>query len=110
VPDRGPLRFIVLAATGEDIGKCTGCECCYIDEALQARFDLALWGILAAVCEDDETVLNNQTIWALAEACPEDVRCSNRLDVVTVARALCREARLRGLADGREVGSVKRRA
>lgn len=105
--DRGPLRFIVLAATGEDVRNCTACECCYVDEALQARFDLELWEVLAAARENDQAALTNQTIWALSEAHPEDVRCANGLDLVTIARALSREAQLRGLADIREASNVK---
>lgn len=95
--DRGPLRFIVLAATGQDVGQCTACEGCYVDEATAAGFDLDLWEALAAVCGDEATVLTSHTILSLAEARPEDVGCLNGLDLVAVARALRREACLRGL-------------
>jgi heterodisulfide reductase subunit C len=105
--DRGPLRFIVLAATGEDVRACTACECCYVDAALEAKLDLSLPEVLEATRENDEAALTNQAIWALAEACPGDVRCVNDLDVVAIAQALCREAQLRGVAGRREVWSVK---
>lgn len=108
--DRGPLRFIVLATTGEDVRTCTACECCYVDEALEAKLDLSLPEVLAAIRENDDAALTNQTIWALAEACPGDVRCINNLDVVAIAQALCREAQLRGLADKREAWGVGRGA
>jgi hypothetical protein len=53
---------------------------------------------LAAARDDDDTALTNETIWALMEAEPEDVRCIQGLDIVTIAQALCEEARLRGLS------------
>ena len=106
--DRGPLRFIVLADTGKDVNHCAACECCYVDESVQARFDLDLWEVLAAARQDDEAALTNHTIWALAEVHPQDVHCPNGLDMVTIARALCREARLRGLARRRVKEDVER--
>ena len=96
--ERGPLRFIVLADTGKDVNHCTACGCCYVDQAVEAEFDLELWQVLAAACEDDQAALTNRTIWALAEADPSDVACLNGMDLVAIARSLCREAELRGLA------------
>jgi heterodisulfide reductase subunit C len=113
--DRGPLRFIVLAVTGQDVNRCLACECCSVDEQVQARFDLSVSQVLAAARENDPRALTNQTIWALAEASPAEVCCANRLDIVTVARALCHEAERRGLAPrqvsesvGSETRNVKR--
>jgi hypothetical protein len=108
--DRGPLRFIVLAATGEDVRACTACECCYVAEALEAKLDLSVPEVLAATRENNEAALTNQTIWVLAEACAQDVRCTNELDLVAIAQALCREAQLRGLAGRREAWSAEREA
>jgi heterodisulfide reductase subunit C len=96
--DRGPLRFVVLALTGQDVNRCLACECCSVDEQVQARFDMSVAQVLAAARENDSRALTNQTIWALAEASPAEVGCANRLDIVSVARALCREAERRGLA------------
>ncbi len=95
---RGPLRFIVLAATGQDVSRCRACEGCSIEAALKERFDLPVWEVLTATCQDDEAALTNRTIRVLAGACPEAVHCLQGLDVVAIARALCREAELRGLA------------
>jgi hypothetical protein len=92
------LRFIVLAATGQDVSRCKACEGCDVKAALKERFDLPLWEVLTATCQDDEAALTNRTIRALAEACPEAVDCLQGLDIVAIARALCREAELRGLA------------
>ena len=96
---RGPLRFIILAArivrqlvstllaaTGLDVNQCAACGCCYVDEPVQAKFDLEIWEVLAAACENKQGALTNQTIWALAEVNFDQVHCSNELDVVTVAR------------------------
>jgi hypothetical protein len=102
VTDRGPLRFIVLAATGQDVSQCTACESCYIDGATEAGFDLTLWDAFAAVRGDEAAALTSQTVRSLAEARPEDVGCLKGLDLVTVARVLRREAHLRGLTTVRE--------
>ena len=104
--NRGPLRFVILAATGVDVNRCAACEYCYVDETLQAKFDMEIWEVLSAACEDKPGALANQTIWALAEVCREEVRCSSGVDVVTVAQALCHEAHLRGLAP-QQVGEGK---
>ena len=48
---------------------------------------------------NDEAALLNRTIWVVAKAQPETVRCSKGLDLVAVAGVLCKEARLRGFAD-----------
>ena len=97
---RGPLRFIILAATGVDVNQCAACECCYAHDSVQAKIDLGIWEVLAAACANKQGALTNQTIWALAEAQAKDVNCFIELDVVAVAQALCREAKLRGLAPG----------
>jgi len=79
-----------------------------VDDSVQARFDLDLWEVLVAARQDDEAALTNHTIWALAEVHPQDVHCPNGLDMVTIARALCREARLRGLVPRRVRENVER--
>lgn len=96
---RGSLRSIILAQTGQDIRKCTACQRCYVNGALQVRFDLPLSEIVTAARRNDEAALINQTIWTVAEAEPETIRCSKGLDLVAVAGVLCEEARLRGFAD-----------
>jgi heterodisulfide reductase subunit C len=103
------LRFIVLADTGKDVSQCAACECCYVDEAVRAKFDLELWEVLAAARDNDQVALTNRTIWSLAEARPEDVRCPNEVDVVAIAQALCREARLRELAPQPEGAGTRKR-
>jgi heterodisulfide reductase subunit C len=97
VSDRAPLRFIILSATGNDVNKCTACQCCFVDEALEARFDLPIWEVIAAARNNDEAALTNRTIWVLAEAGSESVVCSRGVNVLAIARALRNEARRRGL-------------
>jgi hypothetical protein len=94
---RGPLCFIVLAATGQDMRQCEACECCYVRETLEDCLDVAIWEVFAAACKDDPAALTSRTICVLAEAGPGDIRCVNGLDVPAIARALCREAELRGV-------------
>jgi hypothetical protein len=69
-----------------------------VGDEVEAGFDLELWEVLAAARQDDEAALTNQTIWALAEVQADEARCTNGVDFVAIARSLCREARLRGLA------------
>lgn len=95
---RGPLRHIILAQTGQDIVNCKACHCCCLDEALEVRLDLHPWQVMAAAQKNQNRALTNRTIWLLAAASPQAVRCANGLDVVAIARVLCAEARRRGLA------------
>jgi heterodisulfide reductase subunit C len=97
--DRGTLRSVILAETGQDIRKCAACQRCYVNDSLQAQFDLPLTEIVTAARRNDEAALLNRTIWVVAKAQPETVRCSKGLDLVAVAGVLCEEARLRGFAD-----------
>ncbi len=97
--DRRTLRSVILAETGQDIRKCTACQRCYVNGSLQTQFDLPLTEIVTAARRNDEAALLNRTIWVVAKAQPETVRCSKGLDLVAVAGALCEEARLRGFAD-----------
>ena len=102
---RGPLRFIILAAVGQDVNRCVACGCCYVNQALEIRCDLAVSEVMAAAQHDEEAALTNQTIRALSEAGPDDVRCINGVDVVAIARMLCQEASLRGLT-ARKMGVI----
>lgn len=97
--DRGTLRSVILTTTGQDVRKCTACQRCFINKNLEANFDLPLADIVTAARRNDEAALINRTIWVLAESQPEAVKCSNGLDLVAIASALCQEARLRGFAD-----------
>jgi hypothetical protein len=95
--DRAPLRFIILSATGHDVNKCTACQCCFVDEALEAKLDTPVWEVVAAARQNDISALTNRTIWVLAEAGPESVVCASGLNVLAIIRALRDEARRRGL-------------
>ena len=95
--DRAPLRSIIITTTGQDVCKCKACEYCYIDEALEAKFDMPIWAVIAAARRNDEAALTNQTIWALQDASPDSILCPNDLDVLTIAATLRQESRRRSL-------------
>jgi heterodisulfide reductase subunit C len=94
---RAPLRYIILSATGQDVNKCTACRCCFIDEALEARFDMPVWEVMAAARKNELSALTNRTIWVLAETDPDSMPCANGVNVLAIAKVLRDEARRRGL-------------
>ena len=94
---RAPLRFIILSATGHDVNKCTACQCCFVEEALEARFDLPVWEVIAAARKNDLSALTNRTIWVLAEADPDSMLCASGVNVLAIAKVLRDESRRRGL-------------
>lgn len=107
---RGPLRFIILAAVGQDVNRCVACGCCYVNQALEIRCDLAVSEVMAAAQHDEEAALTNRTIRTLSEVGPGDVRCANGVDVLAIARALYQEACLRGVAAREADQGSKRKA
>jgi hypothetical protein len=96
--DRAPLRSIIITATGQDVCKCKACEYCYIDDALEAKFDMPVWDVMAAARRNDEAALTNQTIWVLQDASPDSLHCPNDFDFLAIAAILRQESRRRGLA------------
>ncbi|HHH41813.1 MAG TPA: hypothetical protein ENK56_07390 [Chloroflexi bacterium] len=97
---RGPLVYIVLAATGQDVRRCRQCDCCILDDDLVARMDLLPSEVMQAVRQDDERALTNRTIWVCADADPDGMICPEGLDLHAIMAVLREEARRRGLAPG----------
>lgn len=93
---RGPLRFVILAATGEDIRRCSGCACC--DPIDAPGMDLTLGELLQAAVHDDVRALTSQTLWASEPILSPPPRCQEGIDVPRVIRALREEAVRQGLA------------
>jgi heterodisulfide reductase subunit C len=94
--DRGPLRFIVLNVSGQDIRDCSQCESCDCESA--SSWDLRPCEVIQRIRDNDERVLACRTIWT-CEDCQECyMNCPNNIDFGAVAHALRQEARKRGLA------------
>ena len=94
--NRGPLRFIVLNLSGQDIGGCNQCECC--DCEFASSWDLRPCEVIQRIRDNDERVLVCRTIWT-CEDCQECyMNCPNNIDFGAVAHALRQEARKRGIA------------
>jgi heterodisulfide reductase subunit C len=94
---RGPLRFIILNATGLDISVCAGCDACEQDCPRSDEWDVNPSQVLRWARADDERALACRTIWVCAECRACDVRCTNGVPFETIAAVLRAEAGLRGL-------------
>ncbi|MCJ7678455.1 MAG: hypothetical protein MUO35_12120 [Anaerolineales bacterium] len=94
VASHGPLPFIVLSATGEDVRRCTSCWGC---EAITVpEMDLSFGELMQGVARNDERVLGCATLWA-CEALAARTVCQQGLQVASVLEALRQEARRRGV-------------
>jgi heterodisulfide reductase subunit C len=92
---RGPLRFIVLSQSGQDVGDCNRCESC--DCPLAPSWDLRPCEIIQLIRANDERALACRTIW-MCQACRECcANCPNDIDFGAMARALRQEAQKRGI-------------
>ncbi|HET7091756.1 MAG TPA: hypothetical protein VFL17_24245 [Anaerolineae bacterium] len=91
----GPLRVIVLAATGQDVRKCWHCDACNTN--LAPDQDVTLEILLQMVVMNDEEALTSRTLWSDAALASAPKVCSNGLDIEAVMLALRREAQRRGL-------------
>lgn len=97
----GPLRAIVLAATGQDVRKCQHCDFCSTN--MEPDQDISLESLLQLVIMNDEEVLTCRTLWSDAVLASAPHLCGNSLDIEAVLLALRDEARRRGL--DREIGA-----
>jgi len=93
---RGPLPFVILAATGEDIRRCSGCASC--ESIVAPGMDLTLGELLRAAAHDDVRALTSQTLWASEPILSPPPRCLEEIDVPRVIRALREEAARQGLS------------
>ena len=91
----GPLRVIVLAATGQDVRKCQHCDAC--STRLAPDQDVTLETLLQMVVMNDEEALTCRTLWSDAMLASAPKVCVNGVDVEAVMLALRREAYRRGL-------------
>ena len=94
IKGRGPLPFIILSATGEDVRHCANCWAC--ESLLTPEMDLTFGEVMQAVARDDERALTNRTLWACDGALASNPRCQEGIDIPAVIHALRQEAELRG--------------
>jgi len=96
VANRGPLRFVVLNQSGQDINECSQCECC--DCQFSTRWDLRPCEVIQLVRSNDERVLSSKTIWNCQDCQACQANCPNEIDFGAIAYALRQEAHKRGIA------------
>lgn len=94
---RGPLTFIILASTGQDIRTCVHCQGC--EDLLTPEMDLSFREILRAAARDDPSALTNRTLWACDGVIESTTHCQAGIDLSSVIHVLRRVAHTRGLVD-----------
>ncbi len=92
---RGPLRFIVLNQSGQDVSNCSQCECCECQFSL--HWDLRPCQVIQMIREDDEQVLSSKTVWSCQDCQECHMDCPNDIDFGAIAYALRQEAQKRGI-------------
>jgi hypothetical protein len=93
--DRGPLPFVILSATGQDLRRCSGCACCEPD--LAPATDLTLPELMQAAARNDLQALTSKILWTDEPILSSPPHCQEEIDIPRVIRALRDEAILRGL-------------
>jgi hypothetical protein len=91
---RGPLRFIILAETGQDVRRCANCRNC--EDCMTPGMDLNFGEILRAAARNDPMALNNSSLWNCDDAFTNTIHCQEGFDIPAVIHTLRREAKLRG--------------
>jgi len=95
-PRRGPLRAIILAATGQDVRLCGNCSSC--EQLTAPGMDLSLGEIIRAAARDDPQALTCDSLWACEDLMLQPIPCQAGLALPSILLTLQREAELRGLA------------
>jgi heterodisulfide reductase subunit C len=92
--NRGPLRAVILAKTGEDIRKCTHCWHCELERT--EAMDLSFGDIIRAALQNDPKALENDTLWICDPVLKDRPVCPSGLNRLIVIQALREEAAQRG--------------
>jgi heterodisulfide reductase subunit C len=95
-PRRGPLRAVILAATGQDVRLCANCASC--ESLMASGMDLTLGEMVRAAARNDSSVLTCASLWACEALLLRPIPCQAGLSIPAIVIALQREAELRGLA------------
>ena len=90
---RGPLRAILLAATGQDVRLCANCGDCEAGD--HASVDLTYAQIFQAAARNDAIALTNATLRASKHGTDRDLHCQAGLNIPELLKALMHEADLR---------------
>ncbi len=97
--NRGPLNFIILAATRQDVSSCANCQNC--DDLHSPEMDLSFGDVMRAASHDDPIALTNRTIWVSDGVLESMAQCQAGLDFPAVIHTLRREAETRGITKKR---------
>ena len=92
--ERGPLPFIILAETGQDVRTCANCRNC--EDWMTPGMDLDFGEILRAAGRNDPRALQNRSLWNCDDAFADTILCQEGFDITAVIRTLRHEAKLRG--------------
>src|SRR3990170_4570505 len=99
-PPGRPLRLMVLAATGQDLRKCSHCATC--SGRLEPDMDLTLESLVQLALLNDDEALTSRPRWSERAREGAEHACASGLDLPLVIRVLRVEAVRRGLApDGK---------
>jgi hypothetical protein len=92
--ERGPLAFVILAATGQDIRLCTNCSSC--EHLTSPKMDLGIGELMQAAAANRVRVLSCRTLWNCEELLETPPICHVGLDIAAIILALQRESIRRG--------------
>lgn len=92
--ERGPLRAVILAKSGEDVRKCNACWHC--EQELEHGMDISLGEIIRAAAQNDPAALQNDSLWNCDPVLESNPICPSGLDRLAVIHALRDEAMTRG--------------
>ena len=94
--NRGPLTFIILAATGQDVRACANCQNC--EDLHTPEMDMSFGEIMRAAARDDPVTLSNRSLWTCDGVLESMTHCQAGIDIPAVIHLLRREAKTRGVA------------
>jgi heterodisulfide reductase subunit C len=90
---RGPLPFIILASTGQDVRDCINCELCY--HTLEG-IDITFNEVMQAAARNDLSILENPILWNCDTLLESNLTCMGGIDIAKVIHTLRDEAEIRG--------------
>ncbi len=92
------LAQVIRRETGDNVFRCYQCVKCTSGCPLADRFDLTPTQVLRSLQLNDPRVLESKAIWLCASCYVCTTRCPMDIDVASAMKALCVEAKRRGVA------------